>query len=270
MKLYEDRFRQMKGYREGKIDAIDAETSSKALAYKKNFLKEFIAIYPQLIDKRLGGSRYYVTRKYDGEFATIIYEKGRVVTINRSGKVRIGLPCAEEAAKMLKKAGVKQAIIPAEVYVEDRDKRTRTHDLLHALSVEGDVGILLLVGFDILELEGKPYKPENYIQTHKQLTAWFSGGKLVKVVEMEVAVSNAEVKDIYHKWVDEGTAEGLVVRSDLPFVFKIKPRHYLDAAVIGYTEGTGDQRGQARTFLIAMMSEKGKFQVVGHVGGGMK
>ena len=72
MKLYEDRFRQMKGYREGKIDAIDAETSSKALAYKKNFLKEFIAIYPQLIDKRLGGSRYYVTRKYDGEFATII------------------------------------------------------------------------------------------------------------------------------------------------------------------------------------------------------
>ena len=270
MKLYEDKFRQMKGYREGKIDAIDAETSSKALAYKKNFLKEFIAIYPQLIDKRLGGSRYYVTRKYDGEFATIIYEKGRVVTINRSGKVRIGLPCAEEAAKMLKKAGVKQAIIPAEVYVEDRDKRTRTHDLLHALSQKGDVGILHLVAFDILELEGKPYKPENYIQTHKQLTAWFTGGKLVKVVEMEVAVSNAEVKDIYHRWVDEGTAEGLVVRSDLPFVFKIKPRHYLDAAVIGYTEGTGDQRGQARTFLIAMMSEKGKFQVVGHVGGGMK
>ncbi len=270
MRLYEDKFRQMKGYREGKIDAIDTETSSKALAYKKNFLKEFIAIYPQLIDKRLGDSRYYVTRKYDGEFATIIYEEGRVATINRSGKVRIGLPCAEEAAKMLKKAGVTQAIIPAEVYVEDRDKRTRTHDLLHALSKKGDVGILRLVAFDILELEGRPYKPENYIQTHQQLTAWFAGGKLVKVVEMKVAVSNAEVKDIYRKWVDEGTAEGLVVRSDLPFVFKIKPRHYLDAAVIGYTEGTGNQQGQVRTLLVAMMSEEGKFQVVGHIGGGMK
>lgn len=270
MKLYEDKFRQMKGYREGKIDAIDIETSSKALTYKKNFLKEFIAIYPQMIDKRLGDSRYYVTRKYDGEFATIVYEDGRAVTINRSGRVRSGLPCAEEAARMLKKAGVKQAIIPAEIYVDDTDKRTRTHDLLHALSKKGDVSILHLAAFDILELNERPYKPENYIQTHKQLSEWFAGGELVKAVEMEVTDSSAGVREIYHRWVDEGTAEGLVVRSDLPFVFKVKPRHYLDAVVIGYTEGTGDQKGQARTFLVAMMPGEGKYQVVGHVGGGMK
>lgn len=270
MILYEDKLKRMNGYREGKIEAIDSETSSKALAYKKNFLKTFIAIYPQLIDQRLGDGRYYVTRKYDGEFATIVYEDGCAVTINRSGRTRIGLPCAEEVAAILKKAGVKQAIIPAEIYVDDTDKRTRTHDLLHALSQKGDVSILRLAAFDILELNNQPYKPENYIQTHKQLSAWFAKGKLVKPVEMEVSESAAGVKEIYRKWVDEGTAEGLVVRSDLPFVFKIKPRHYLDAVVIGYTEGTGDQKGTVRTFLIAMIPEEGKYQVVGHVGGGMK
>lgn len=270
MKLYEEKLKQMTGYREGKIDAIDADTSSKALAYKKNFLKTFIAIYPQMIDKRLGDSRYYVTRKYDGEFATIVYENNMAVTINRSGRVRLGLPCAEEAARLLKKAGVKQAIIPAEIYVDDTDKRTRTHDLLHALSKKGDVSILHLAAFDILELDNHSYKPENYIETHKQLLEWFKGGKLIKPVEMEVVGSNEGVKEIYRKWVDEGTAEGVVVRSDLPFVFKIKPRHYLDAVVVGFTEGTGDQKGQLRTMLVAMMADEGKYQVVGHVGGGMK
>ena len=133
MKIYKDKLRQMNGYLEGKIDAIDVETSSKALDYKKNFLKQFIAIYPQLIDSRLGDNRYYVTRKYDGEFATIVYENEKAVTINRSGRIRLGLPCAEEAAKLLKKAGVKQAIIPAEIYVDDTDKDTRTVDRIHAL-----------------------------------------------------------------------------------------------------------------------------------------
>lgn len=270
MKIYRDKFREMNGYLEGNIDAIDTETSSKALTYKKNFLKQFIAIYPQIIDKRLGNSRYYVTRKYDGEFATIVYENDTVITINRSGRTRLGLPCAEEAAKLLKKAGVKQAIIPAEIYVDDTDKRTRTHDLLHALSKKGDVSILHLAAFDILELNNEPYKPENYIETNKKLVELFSNGQLIKPVEMEIANSSNEVKDIYHKWVDEGTAEGVVVRSDLPFVFKVKPRHYLDAVVVGYTEGTGDQQGQTRTFLVAMMPEEGKYQVVGHVGGGMK
>lgn len=270
MKIYEDRMRDMNGYREGKVDAIDVETSSKALSYKKNFLKQFIAIYPQIIDKRLGDSRYYVTRKYDGEFATIVYDGGKTVTINRSGRVRTGLPCAEEAGMLLKKAGVKQAIIPAEIFVDDRDKRTRTHDLLHALSKKGDVSILHLAAFDILEMDNKPYRPENYIETHKEIVRIFSKGNLVKPVEMEVAYSNEQVKDLYRRWVDEGTAEGLVVRSDLPFVFKIKPRHYVDAVVIGYTEGTGSQQGQARTFLVAMMPDEGQYQVVGHMGGGMK
>lgn len=270
MKLDETKFRKMNDYEEGKIDVIDAETSSKVLEYKKNFLKQFISISPQQIDSRLGDTRYFVTRKYDGEFATIVYEKGKAVTINRSGRTRRGISCIDEAARLLKKAGVKQAIIPAEIYVDDSDKRTRTNDLLYALSKRGNTSQLRLVTFDILELNDKPFKPENYQETWSNLKDWFSDGKLVKSVEMEIAYSNEEVKELYRKWIDEGTAEGLVVRSDLPFVFKIKPRHSIDGVVIGFTEGTGEQQGRVRTFLMAMMTEKGLYQVVTDVGGGMK
>lgn len=37
MKLYEDRLKAIRGYEEGKVDAIDPEASGKALAYKTDF-----------------------------------------------------------------------------------------------------------------------------------------------------------------------------------------------------------------------------------------
>lgn len=270
MNINRDQFREMNGYREGKDRAIDPETLAQSFAYKKNFLKRFIAIGPSQIDERLGDTLYYVTRKYDGEFAMLAYQSGEAVTINRSGRTRLGLPCVEEAARLLQRAGVKQAILPAEIYVEDNDKRTRVHDLIHALSKKGDVRKLHLAFFDVLELEGAAFHPGNYRETWELLNSWFGRGQLVKTVEMQEARSNADVKELYRQWVEEGTAEGLVVRSNMPFVFKIKPRHAVEGVVIGFTEGTGDQRNRARTFLIALMPAEGRYQVVVHVGGGME
>lgn len=41
-----------------------------------------------------------------------------------------------------------------------------------------------------------------------------------------------------------GEIRGGVVRSDLPFVYKIKPRHSIDAVVVGFSEGAGAERGR--------------------------
>ncbi len=270
MKLDLAQFREMNGYREATARAVDPETIAKAFAYKKDFLKRFIAIGPSQIDQRLGDTLYYVTRKYDGEFAMFVYQNGEAVTINRSGRTRLGLPCVDEAARRLEQAGVAEAVLPAEIYADDADKRTRVHDLIHALSKKGDVKTLRLAFFDILELGGAPFRPDSYAETWERLVQWFGGGVLVKTVEMQEAHSNADVRDLYRRWVEEGTAEGLVVRSNLPFVFKIKPRHSVEGVVVGFTEGTGDQRKQARTFLIALMPSEGKYQIVVHVGGGME
>lgn len=270
MTLNRDKFREMNGYLEGKDGAIDPETLSKSFAYKKNFLKRFIAIGPSQIAERLGDMLYYVTRKYDGEFAMLAYADGEAVTINRSGRTRLGLPCVEEAARLLREAGVNEAILPAEIYVDDSDKRTRVHDLIHALSKKGDVSTLRLAFFDVLEREGQPFRPASYQETWELLTSWFGRGERVKTVEMQEARSNAGVRELYRQWVEEGTAEGLVVRSNMPFVFKIKPRHAVEGVVIGFTEGTGDQQNRVRTLLVALMPGEGRYQIVVHVGGGME
>ena len=73
---------------------------------------------------------------------------------------------------------------------------------------------------------------------------------------------------MFAQWVEQEGAEGLVVRSELPLVYKVKSRYTIDAAVVGYSEGTGEAQGQIRTLLLAMMTENGCYQVVGKTGGG--
>lgn len=270
MKIFEDQLKKHNGYLEGKSDAIDSDSAVKATAYKKDFLKKFIAINPGQIDSRLGDTRYWVTRKYDGEYANLFYENGKAFIVNRSGRVRTGLPCTDEAAVVLKKNGIKQAIIPAEIYRYSDTKRTRVNDLIHALNHEEETASLRLACYDIMELNGQEFRPEDYGETLTTLDNRLKGGRLVHGVDWVVAKSNSEVKNWFTQWVEEENSEGLVVRSEMPFVWKIKPRHTLDAVIIGFTEGTGNARGQVRTMLLALMPEEGKYQLVTHVGGGMK
>lgn len=269
MKIYKDKLKKRNGYWEGMSDAIDKTSAAKAAAYKKDFLKKFIAISPQQIDKRLGDTMYWVTRKYDGEYANLFYENGQAVILNRSGRVRSGLPCIDEAIKVLQKYGIRQAVIPSELYVFDEKKKTRVNDLVNSLADEKKIDTLRLACYDILEMDGKEYKPDNYGEVLKELDKILKGGKLIHPVDWTVAKNNSEVKKLFAQWVEKEASEGLVVRSEMPFVWKIKPRHNIDAVVIGFTEGTGDAKGQVRTMLLALMPEEGKYQVVTRVGGGM-
>lgn len=269
MKIYKDKLKKRNGYWEGMSDAIDKTSAAKAAAYKKDFLKKFIAISPQQIDKRLGDTMYWVTRKYDGEYANLFYENGQAVILNRSGRVRSGLPCIDEAIKVLQKYGIRQAVIPSELYVFDEKKKTRVNDLVNALADEKKIGTLRLACYDILEMDGKEYKPDSYGEVLEELDKILKGGKLIHPVDWTVAKNNSEVKKLFAQWVEKEASEGLVVRSEMPFVWKIKPRHNIDAVVIGFTEGTGDAKGQVRTMLLALMPEEGKYQVVTRVGGGM-
>jgi hypothetical protein len=79
----------------------------------------------------------------------------------------------------------------------------------------------------------------------------------VKPVEMRNAASKEEVQEIYDEWVVGEGAEGLVIHSESPIIWKIKPRHTIDAAVIGYT--TAD-RG-VRDMMFAVRREDGLFQM---------
>ena len=256
------------GYLEGASDAVDAASSQKAIEYKKQVCKNYINLNSDQIDLRLGGSEYYVTRKYDGEMNVLFLDGDQAAIINRSGRVRTGLPCVEDAKAALRAAGITQAVIPMELYVDQSSGRTRVFHVLTALADKDKAAALRLAAFDILELGGAPFKANSYGDTYKMLTEIFAGASLCEAVECQECKSKSEVKDVYAKWVEEEGAEGLVVRTELPLVYKVKPRYTIDVVVVGFSEGTGDAKGQVRSLLLAMMPQPGRYQIIGRTGNG--
>lgn len=133
-----------------------------------------------------------------------------------------------------------------------------------ALSDPAKAADLRLAPFDIATLEGEPFRPAHYRETHAKLCELFPG-ESPRPVEARDAAAKDEVLEIYEEWVGGQGAEGLIVRSELPIVWKLKPRHSIDAAVVGYTVNEAG----LRDFLLAARREDGLFQVFAASSGGL-
>ncbi|MDR2475077.1 MAG: hypothetical protein LBD45_04385 [Bacteroidales bacterium] len=269
MHTYKDKLTRKYGYLEGNADAVAEELSAKAVNYKKDVVKSYLSLNPAQISSQISGNDFYVTRKYDGELNLIFYENGEVFILNRSGRVRIGLPCVEEAGKALANAGIMQAIVPSELYLDETNGRTRVFDVLEALADEKRTHNLRLAPFDVYEIDGELYKPASYEQTYSKLKAVFDATETCRPVKMQKATSKQEISAIFDQWTLVDGGEGLVVRCELPFVYKIKPRYTVDVIVVGFSEGVGEQKGQVRSLLLAMMPDEGLYQIVGRSGSGL-
>ena len=236
---------------------MDQKNIQTAIDYKKNIAGHFVLVEGAKLKQRIDGQRIAVTRKIDGHLQVVFYEGGKAFMLNASGKQKAeSLKCLDVFAAALKKAGVKSAAIAAELYYPAESGRPRCGDVLSALADAKKAGKLCLAPFDIIELDGTPWKPEHYADTHNKLCTLFQDEQ-VRPVQMRNASSASEVQEIYDEWVVGEGAEGLVIHSEGPIVWKVKPRHTIDAAVIGYT--TGD-RG-VRDLMMAARRPDGLFQM---------
>jgi len=256
---------------------IEQKYIQTAIDYKKNVAGKFVLVEGAKLKQRIDGQRFAVARKIDGHMQVVFFVDGQVFMLNANGKEKAGegLKCLDAFAEAVKAAGLKQAIIAAELYLPvsahageaGRGLRPRCGDVQAALAERLRVGErssgidakrdqLALAPFDIIELDGETWKAEHYADTHNKLCTIFNG-QLVQPVEMRNASSNDEVQHIYEEWVEGEGAEGLVVHSEAPIVWKVKTRHTIDAAVIGYT--TAD-RG-IRDLMFAVRRPDGLFQM---------
>lgn len=217
-----------------------------AIDYKKNIAGKFVLVEGAKLKQRVEGERLCVTRKIDGHLQVVFWQDGQVLMLNASGRQKAeSLKCLDAFAEAMKAAGVKQAAIAAELYLPRPDGRPRCGDVIKALADDAIKNQLCLAPFDIIELDGEPWKAEHYSETHNKLCTIFTAD-MVKPVQMRNASNHDEVQAIYDEWVVGEGAEGLVVHGESPIVWKVKPRHTIDAAVIGYTTTTpplGEQGG---------------------------
>jgi hypothetical protein len=131
---------------------------------------------------------------------------------------------------------------------------------------QAELDQLGFAAFDIIEVDGEP-AGDVFSKTWKQLNHLFKDGKRATVVESVWLTDSTAIEAQFRKWIDQG-AEGAVVRSDAVGRFKLKPRHTLDAVVIGFTEAREDRVGMIHDLLLGLIRQDGCLQVLGHVGGG--
>ena len=236
---------------------IEQKYIQTAIDYKKNVAGKFVLVEGAKLKQRIDGERFAVTRKIDGHMQVVFYDGTQVFMLNANGKQKAEkLKCLDAFAEAVKAAGLKQAIIAAELYLPRPEGRPRCGDVQAALADDAKRDQLALAPFDIIELDGEEWKAEHYADTHNKLCTIFQNEQ-VKPVQMRNASSNDEVQQIYEEWVEGEGAEGLVVHSEAPIVWKVKERHTIDAAVIGYT--TAD-RG-IRDLMFAVRRPDGLFQM---------
>ena len=213
---------------------------------------------------------YYVTRKYDGEFSMLIWDGKKLISVNPGGTVRVGLPCYEEAEKLLKSAKVKECLLAGEIYV--MTEVTRAHPVQQVVRIlrspksVAELDKLGVAIFDIIELDGE--QPSTTKEVFDKLKKIFGKGKRVHPAEFKVADKPDTIMELFAEWVIGEGAEGVVVRHDRAGWFKIKSRHNLDVAIIGYSEGVDERKGLLHDLLVSVVRNDGTFHELVRVGGG--
>ncbi len=252
------------------IHLADPSLHAKAQDYKRTLGGKMRAVSAQDIG-RINASRAYIaTRKYDGEFSLVFFNGEKLISANPGGTVRTGLPCFQEAEKLLRAAKVKSCILGGEIYMQaEQSKGLRIHQVVSVLrnpKSEADMARLGLAIFDVAEANGE--KIEAIKKGFQLADKWFGKGKLVHPVEHVPTKKTDDILELMADWVIDKGSEGIVLQHDTANWYKIKLRHNLDAAIIGYSEGTDERKGMLHDLLVAVIRADGTFHELTRVGGG--
>ncbi|MFN6962919.1 MAG: hypothetical protein ACK4S4_04045 [Pyrinomonadaceae bacterium] len=251
-------------------DLGDPSLQQRAQEYRRRLSASMRPISPQEVFELPKSKGYFATRKYDGEFALVFFDGKKVISVNPGGTVRTGLPCFGEAEKLLKRAKVKSCILAAELYPlktpENRNPVREVISLLRNPPSEAALKKIGLAFFDIVAANDETV--DTAADVFATLKKWFGKGKLVHPAEHEKTDKLERIMELFTDWVIGEAAEGIVIRHDRVGRFKLKLRHNLDVAIIGFSEGTENRRGMLHDLLVAVMRNDGTFHELARVGGG--
>jgi hypothetical protein len=225
-----------------------------------------------------GKGEVFLSEKLDGELWFLVLQGKEAFLANSRGRVIHGkLPFLTEAQGLAKKTGDQSAVFAGEFYATSAagKDRPRVGDLAAALAAGKDkADRLRFAVFDIVELHAEDEDLTTYGAKLEKLTALFGEGKHLTVAPTEKAEGTGSISDRYESVVVSGQAEGLVLRTDLGRIYKLKPEHTIDAVVVGFSESSGkDKKGkEVRSISLALMRDDETYQLISGCGtlGGSK
>ncbi len=250
---------------------MNSNFSSIAKTYKRTVAGRFMLVEGAKIAERISGEDFCVTHKLDGIMQVLFWRDGEAEAYSSHGNpTDKNLPCMKEFAEIMRLSGLKSATFGAELYATINPKgRERVCDVSTALANPTLHDQLRLAIFDIIDIEGKPFEASHYKEIIMKIKHIFNNGELVKSVDAYSVSGKHELEHLYDELVVKQGAEGLVVHCEQPIIYKVKPRHTVDAVVIGYTVGEDDRSEMVRDILVAVMRPDGSLQQFASTGTGL-
>jgi len=217
---------------------IPSEILNKAKQYRKHVTDNYKLINISEVD-RLQCETLQCSVKYDGQLFFLYNDNARCILFNTNGKVYDILPLLDETREVF---GYKKLLFVGELYDSQSD-RPRNYDInkkdtLHAFGV-----------FDVLIGDESIVERLNVVNG------------LVHAIPQHALKPN-DLVNFYDNWVNDLGFEGVVAK-DLKnhAIYKIKPKHTIDAVIVGYV---GDNNEQT-SYLLALQHYDGSYQVIGSV-----
>ena len=231
--------------------------------YKRRVAAGYRALTPEEIPTLVGPLT--ATRKIDGELWFLGRGADGPFLVNPAGRTLTGqLPVLAQA-----QAVPVGALIAGELHVDFSQARERVGDL-SALLASTDPAApnrLCFTAFDFVrdgagtELLAQPFD--------QRLAALASvvpdGAPNLQRSHLQQVDGPTGLRALFATVVEEGGAEGLIVRSGAGMVYKLKPTRDIDAVVIAFTE-KADEPGQVRSVLLGLLHENGQMQLLGGCG----
>jgi hypothetical protein len=254
---------------------VDPGLVAVAQDYRRRAQARMQPLDPADLAKRLpaltqpGSPPCHVSLKIDGEFNLLVYADGEAILVNPGGTVRAGLAQVDSLADAIRDSGMRAAVLAGELYFARPDSgRCRVHDVTRVArnpQSSEEVAGLRFAAFDVIALNDAldPARLNYAVGDLHEAWEFLSALPTPPAVWCKTA---DEIRKQFDHWTAAG-AEGIVIRSDPVGTFKVKPRHSIDAVVIGFTEDP-DQPGRMHDLLVALMRQDGTYQVLGRVGGG--
>lgn len=250
----------------GQDALVDADLLSAARHYKKNSASRYRLLNESDISQ-LQSNELYASLKLDGQLHFLVKNGDECFLYNIKGRVIQGLPLLAQAKEKL--ARVDQVLLAGELYSTAGASRPRVYDVTSALAAKGSGTSqqLAFAAFDVLEMDDENCYIMPFLKKHETLNALLGDSGSCYAAEQHL-VDTKNLSQLYKKWVIDGEQEGIVcVDKTNHTVYKIKPKHNVDAVILGFTESP-NIIDNVRVLLTGLMRPDGSFQVFAKVGTG--
>lgn len=257
----------------------DATLLGVATAFRNTVTRKFRMLPARHIAQTLAGDGSAIASvKYDGEGVFVFFDAERDLCIAfnaPSGKARIGLPCTEEAKRLLSAGGHRRALFCAELYLKASGRRTRVSDVIHATSSGSpdERGRLALAFYDVVMMDGTDLRANqrDFAATWELLGDLFGTDEAGACHRVAGEVRRAGEIPAWFGAVTARGLEGIVVRlTGSEVTYKIKPSLTVDTVAVGYVEGDFEGKYGVLSILCALTGPDGTtLQAICRVGSGL-